>query len=95
MSCLPNNLCSSIREEDPVLPSHHTPITVLLLTIVEASLCVRHRPVVIVRHSLVSRLVIADARAGRDLLGVGGEREDRYQDQGEQGDEAGLAEGQG
>lgn len=43
----------------------------------------------------MSRLVIADARAGRDLLGVGGEREDRYQDQGEQGDEAGLAEGQG
>ena len=60
---LPDNLCSTIGEEDPVLPRHHAPITVLLLTIVEASICVCHRPVVVVRHPLVSRLVIVDARA--------------------------------
>ena len=33
----------------------------VLLTIVEAGVCVRHRPVVVVRHPLVSWLVIVDA----------------------------------
>ena len=91
---LPDNLCSAIGEEDPVLPSHHAPITVLLLAIVEAGLCVRHCPVIVVGHPLVSWLVIADAWAGGNLLGVGGEREDWHQNQGEDWNKVGLGCGQ-
>merc|ERR1719206_1724311 len=91
VSTVPDNLSPPIREEDPVLPSHHAAVTVLVLAIVEPLLGVRHRPPVVVWHArpCLGGGVVGDAGGGGGLLGVVGETLDNKEEEGE-GEEEGL-----